>query len=86
MSAQISDESTRNRQTGQSVPNTVGFVPNRSDVDAKFAGFDEGGELGISTVSEPIANAECVFRRVFIMIVKLVLQPQMNRMHADGKS
>ena len=65
MSAQISDESTPNRQTGQSVPNTVGFIPNRSDVDAKFAGFDEGGELGMGTVSEPIADAECVFRAGF---------------------
>jgi hypothetical protein len=40
---------------------TVGFVPDRGDVDAEFLGGDEGLELGVRAVGETIADSESVF-------------------------
>jgi hypothetical protein len=40
---------------------TVGFVPNRSDVDAEFLGSDEGFELCVRAVGEAVADSEGEF-------------------------
>ncbi len=40
---------------------TVGFVPDRGDVDAELFGRDEGFELSVGAVGETIADSEGVF-------------------------
>ena len=39
----------------------IGFVPNRVNVDTRLTSIQDGPELGLPLVSEPIAGAESIF-------------------------